>query len=56
MRVSIVGRSDRQRGLFAIRQVCEQAEDKADAVLLRLPKDQHEEALPGIARQRMIRL
>ena len=47
MRVSIVGRSDRQRGLFAIRQVCEQADDKADAVLLTVYlKNQHEEALP----------
>jgi len=32
IRVSVVGRSVRQRGLFAIQQVCEQADDKGDAV------------------------
>jgi len=47
----------RERGLFAIHQVCEQADDKADAVRLNVyVKDQQKEALPGVSWQRMIRL
>jgi hypothetical protein len=34
MRVSVVGRSVRQRGLRAIAPLCKQVDDKADAALL----------------------